>query len=214
MLFRSALYIRRGQIAHRAEADGHAVRQGLRAAAQEVCGRCRELSGAFRGNILPCAVRMAAQDGGKVALAAQAMRPEAEGMLQTGRGIADPVRPRRIEPGSLDRLDGKRRMRVQKGGDDALVFLGRERAGGIDEPPAGGQHFGCGGEDLLLPRGAHGHGRLAPVRHGGLLLPEHALTGAGGVDKDAVKIAGEALGQLCRMLAEHKGVRNAEPLDV
>ena len=105
-------------------------------------------------------------------------------------------------------------MRMQEGGDDALVFLGRERAGGIDEPPAGGQHFGCGGEDLLLPRGAHGHGRLAPVRYGGLLLPEHALAGAGGVDKDAVKIAGEALGQLCRMLAEHKGVRNAEPLDV
>ena len=154
-----------------------------------VCGGCRELKArAFREHPAVCR-RMAAQDGGKVALAAQAMRPEAEGVLQTGRGIVDPVRPRRREPGSLDRLDGKRRMRVQKGGDDAFVFLGRERAGGIDEPPAEASISAAG---RISTAAARLRARsLAPVRYGGLLLPEHALAGAGGVDKDAVKIAGK-----------------------
>ena len=87
-------------------------------------------------------------------------------------------------------------------------------AGGIHQPSPGADQLGTGVKNLRLPPGAHFHSLLAPVGNGSLLLPEHALAGAGCIDKHPVKLSGKPAGQGGGMLVGHQGVGDAHPLDV
>ena len=69
-------------------------------------------------------------------------------------------------------------------------------------------------QNFRLPPRAHEDRFFRPVRDGGLLLSEHALAGAGRIDKNFIKIALEPRLQPLRMLVQDQGVRDAEALDV
>ena len=105
-------------------------------------------------------------------------------------------------------------MALQERRHSQFVFFRRKGAGGIHQSAAGAYQLGAGVHDLLLPPGAHLHRLLAPIRYGRLFLPEHALTGARGIDQHLIKAAGQSSGQLFRMLIGHQGVSHAHPLDI
>ena len=147
-------------------------------------------------------------------LAQKLMRPEAERFFQSRRGIRHPI-------GSAGRKERHVRLFYRKIGifpqkvrDHALVFHRRERARGVNQPPAGAEHGCGGGQNLQLAVGADGVRVLRPVGDGGLLLAEHPLAGAGGVDENFIKIPREALFQPLRVLVQDQRVGNAQPLDI
>ena len=69
-------------------------------------------------------------------------------------------------------------------------------------------------QNFRLPPRAHEDRFFRPVRDGGLLLSEHALAGAGRIDKNFIKIALEPRLQPLRMLVQHQSVRDAEALNI
>ena len=98
--------------------------------------------------------------------------------------------------------------------DRLLVLLRRERAGGIDQPPAGAQRGGGAVEDGALPGRAGGHGRLRPVAHGLRLAAEHPLARARRVHEDDVEILRQRGGEFCRIAAGDDGVCHAHALEI
>ena len=69
-------------------------------------------------------------------------------------------------------------------------------------------------QNFRLPPRAHEDRFFRPVRDGGLLLSEHALAGAGRIDKNFIKITLEPRLQPLRMLVQHQSVRDAEALNI
>ena len=69
-------------------------------------------------------------------------------------------------------------------------------------------------QNFRLPPRAHEDRFFRPVRDGGLLFSEHALAGAGRIDKNFIKITLEPRLQPLRMLVQHQSVRDAEALDI
>ena len=116
----------------------------------------------------------------------------------------------RVEP---PHRDGRKiRVRAQKMCDRLLVLLRRERAGGIDQPPAGAQRGGGAVEDGALPGRAGGHGRLRPVAHGLRLAAEHPLARARRVHEHRVERAGQRGAQRVRAHGRHHRAARAQPL--
>ena len=99
-------------------------------------------------------------------------------------------------------------------GDGPLVLLRGEGAGGVDDPAARGQHLDRLVQDLVLAGGTESHIPLTPLGDGRLVLAEHPLTGAGGVDDNPVKGGGEPRGEPGGALTGDEGVGDAHALDV
>ncbi len=92
-------------------------------------------------------------------------------------------------------LQAELRVLLKEMGHHPLVLLGGEGAGGVDQdPPRAHQPRGLG-EEALLHLGHPPGSRGPPVAHGLLVLAEHPLSGAGGVQEDPVEIGPEGLGQ-------------------
>ena len=138
-----------------------------------------------------------------MSLPQQLMGPQAEAPVFPG-----------LEPWRVHGFRDKFGMVFQEPRHRLLVLLRGEGAGGIHQPPAGTNQRRRGIQDFLLPPGAHLHGLLAPVRDGGLLLPEHPLPGTGCVHQHPVKESGKPLRQGGRMLVGHQGVGHGHALDV
>ena len=102
----------------------------------------------------------------------------------------------------------------EKMGDDRFIFCRRKRTGGIKHLTAGTEHIGAVKDDFLLQPGKIFRSLLLPRVNDRRILPEHALAGAGRIHHDFVKIFRIAFRHDIRRLIGHKGVGNAEQLQI
>ena len=96
-----------------------------------------------------------AQHRAVVPLAEKPVRHQPEGLFQIRHGIGNPVGAPGRKPRREGLFYGKVWVRAQKRADACLIFLGRKRAGRIDEPAARAEHDGRRMQNLRLPPGAH-----------------------------------------------------------
>jgi hypothetical protein len=154
------------------------------------------------------------EQGEEMPLAAHAVGPQAHGAGERFPAVR-PFRAARREMGRRGRGHQiKERVFVEEPGDDPLVLLGSEGAGGIDEPPPGAQHGRCTAQDGQLPPGMGLQLPFVPLPDRVRVFAEHAFPRAGGVDEDAVEIAGEPRGESVGRFVQHEGVFHPEPFQV
>ena len=149
-----------------------------------------------------------------MSLAPKLVGEETETSFKPRCGIGDPLGTGGGEERPFHSLYGKFRMGVEEVGNDPLVFFRCEGTGRIYQTTAGGKHLCRRTEDLRLPSCAHGDGFRAPVCNSRIFLAEHALTGAGGIYQNAVKIQGEALFQFGRVLIEYQSIGDAQAFNI
>ena len=98
--------------------------------------------------------------------------------------------------------------------DLSLVFLGGKGAGGKEQLPAGTHAGGGVVQDLGSTLGTKSDVLLAPLLTCDLVFAEHALTGAGHVCHDQVKIGAVEIGQRVGGKIGDNGRAQAKTLDV
>ena len=148
-------------------------------------------------------VRGLAQQRDKVPLAPDLMRVQVD-IAPAARGQAR----------QLERLQSKLRMRRRKAREHALVLRIVERAGGIHQRAAGGEHLRRRLEDFQLPVRAAARAACAPLVPGFGLPPKHALAGARRVHQNPVKERREPGSELRGHRAGHDSIAHAHALHV
>jgi hypothetical protein len=112
------------------------------------------------------------------------------------------------------RVKDKVGMFLQEMTDDGFVFVRGKGAGTIDQRTAGSDHM-CGSvkDSLLAKRTAMNMSRR-PMGAGGFVFTKHAFTGAGSIEKNAVKKRAEVGCQSLRSLVCNGCIADAATLEV